>query len=207
MSARVDTVRAPELLGCHVRGRAKHRRVAREHAAPALVFHLRDAEVEHLDALPAFGQRCEKEVRGLEVAMHDAKCMGLRDGEHRLEHVAHGFMRRHAPASKHDLVEIFALEELHRHELRGTSSLRECELEALVDRNDVLALDSRERFRLVVEALPRHRVGRYRALEYFDRHPTAQRLVCGLVHDPHAALSEHASDAILLFKKEARWQA
>jgi hypothetical protein len=53
-----------------------------------------EIEVEDLDeGVPVGGPR-QKQIRRLQIAMHDAVGVRLRNGLARLQHVAHGFVHR-----------------------------------------------------------------------------------------------------------------
>ncbi len=76
---------------------------------------LRDAEVQNLHQRQAICALCEKEVRRLQVAMHNPAGVSLGDSLAGLQHVGHGSVNRLRPISADEVRQIATLKELHHH--------------------------------------------------------------------------------------------
>jgi hypothetical protein len=91
-----------------------------------------------------------KQVRGLEVAVHDAQEVRLGDGLACLQHVVDGLGRVQTAATLEHHVQVLTLEELH--DDVGRSRLERVDVE---DARDVLGADSGGCARLLQEAMHR----------------------------------------------------
>ena len=143
----------------------------------------RQAEIEQLDAV-----RREEHVRRLQIAMHDPPpVQHVERREHR-DRRRDRLGRRERPRFQ-AVRQRLALEKLHR-EKRLAVVL--ADLEELAD---VRVAHGRGGPRLAQQTIPHLRIRRRE--ERLDRDRTLQSLVDRFVHDPHAASSDLADDAIV----------
>jgi hypothetical protein len=114
-SDRASTLAEPlGLLGRHVLRRSDH--LARLGEQGALrAGDLGDPEVEHLDAQALFVPH-QKDVRGLEVAMHDSPLVSRGDGVTHEPADPRDLSKREGRIARDAVRELFAVEELHHQE-------------------------------------------------------------------------------------------
>ena len=182
VAALVDAAPA-HLLRRHVVG-GSHR----DPAARFLGLRERDPEVHDLDVAVAG----EEHVGGLDVAVDDARRMRaaqpLEDLEDDLDLPAEGEGR----ALSQRVLQVLAVQELHRDERRAVGVVAEVE-----DRDDVGVDHPGDGPGLALEAdLP---LGIFRDLREHDleRHVALEERVVGLVHDPHGSLAQPVDDFVL----------
>ena len=118
------------------------------------VGHLRDAEVEHLDAGAPVGAVCEKEVRGLEIAMDHPERVRLGERLGGLEQVVDRQLGREAALLLEELLEVLSLEVLHDQVRRAAGQRRHVAhahhvLAANLDCGAAFAEESRDERRVV----------------------------------------------------------
>ena len=191
VGALVDVLGVGELLGRHVERRAHGR--GRLGERDAIVFELGDAEIEDLDHDAAIGLVREEQVAGLQVAVNDALGVRFGQGFQRFDDVVDGFGHRQCAVRLEHLLEVEAFEVLHDHE---RAAVRESP--HVQHAHDVLALHARGGAGLTREALDDLRVlGGFRE-EKLDGNALIEMDVRGGHHEAHAALSEHALDAVLV---------
>ena len=134
--------------------------------------------------------------------MHDPGGVRLRHRRQRLEHVVDRIGDRELPVQPQELLEIAALQVLHRQERHAIF-----ERPGVHDARDVLALDARGGLRLANEALDDvvalHGVGQ----EHLQRDHLVERDVARREHDAHAALADHLLDAVLASDHVPRFRA
>src|SRR6185503_5650393 len=173
---------AEALLGAHVARRGEELARHRERGADRHVA--RQAEIDQHG--PAVCP--EKNVRGLEVAVHDAARM---DGVERLRDLGDKPQRGARREPFADAARERARgQELHR-------DVRIVAAEALVvDARDVLAVDARHELVLAHEALEEHRVVAQRAVEDLQRHAQAVVLALGEIDLRLAALPDDVDDVV-----------
>ena len=194
IAARVDLL-AARLLRRHVRhgadGGADRRQLIRSadrgvRIRAAGLVELGDAEIEHLDRAASR----HEQVRGLDVAMHDAlRVSGVeRIGQLRaeLEH----FVERQ-PAARDAILQRLPVEQLHHHEL--LAALRA----DVVEGADVRVIEARDHLRFALEALVRVGVGVGLVGQELDRHLAAEARVFRFVDDAHAAGAEPRQDLVV----------
>jgi hypothetical protein len=153
---------------------------------------LRDAEVEHLHVVVFARALRELDVRGLQIAVHDALVVRLLQRAADLRHDAIDALRLQRPAPLQQVLEALAREQLHRDvELTGrrlsevvhADRVRMLELAHGAD----LAHEARDGLRVLRE-LREQRL-------HCDLADARSHLLVGGVHAAHAALAEDARDA------------
>jgi hypothetical protein len=186
---RVDVVPALRLLGTHVpRGAeepARRRRGRRCEPAPD---RLRDAEVQHARPRRAVvrRRRFDEDVGGLEVAMHDAVPMGVRDGVADVGERAHELRDTVAPP-RGVRIERFALDVLHREpRQRNAAEIGDA---GLVELRDAGMPERPEHFDLERETAAR-RVRKQSRFDDLQRGPSGRGRAPRFVHGAHAAAPE-----------------
>ncbi len=183
------------LFGAHVVRRAGDVARARDRALRLVA---REPEVNELHVAGGI----EQEVRGLDVAVHDAVlvrvlervCGVARNVGYRSEIIpglAGGQLRRDDAllferfAQPHELNrEVVPLDELHR-KVIGARELADGE-----HRHDARMLELRDRARLAQEALDLARRQGQARRQHLDRHASAERALPGLEDHAHAAASD-----------------
>ena len=199
VGAAVDAPPA-SLLGAHVAGRAQHS--AGDRHAPAQrgrlgrvrlargLEHGREPEVEHAHA--AVGR--DLDVRGLQVAVHDALVVRRRERARDLARHAQRLGLRQRPA-RDPLGERLALDELH-HQVVDRRAVPARGLSDLVNDRDPRVAERGEQPRLALEA--RQPVAGVRDLlgQDLDRHLAPQAGVERPVHLAHAPAPERAPDLV-----------
>ena len=190
VAPRVDLGRRADLLGRHVVRRAHDDRGRRE--LLRVVFDLGDAEIEHLEHDAAARLTRHEQVRGLEIAVHDAERVRLGEGEAGVEDGLHGVVGGERPAGLEHALEVLSFEVLHDHE--GLAGVERADVE---HPGDVLALDDRRRARLTLEPLGDIRVGRDLAAQELERDGLIEHEVRGGEHHAHAAFPELSLEPVL----------
>jgi len=109
--APLTDVVARHLLGRHVLGRPHERAAGRE--VGLLVLALDQAEIEHLHELAIGAVLDQHDVAGLEVAMHQAVGVSLREGSADLKRDAHGAAWREGRVGVDELAQRAPVEQLH----------------------------------------------------------------------------------------------
>ena len=182
---------AARLLGRHVRRRAHARAVLRElHLRLRLTAHgrggvleLREAEID--DLRRALGR--DEDVLGLEIAVHDALVVRLRERERDAARDGEEALERQRLADE-VAAQRLALDELHR-EVRAPVRLAD-----LVDRDEVRVRHGGRRARLAQEAGAPSGIARDLFAQHLQRDRAAEALVVGEVDDAHAAAPELGDD-------------
>ena len=134
----------------------------------------------------------DKEVRRLDVAMHDAAPVRFFEGAARVEDAAHG--RRHGERA-HDpehLRQVCADEPLHRDVRRAVVEGPDVE-----HAHRVLALERRRRLSLPQKARARAGARERNLVHQLDGHAFAELVVQRRENDAHAAFAEEPLDAVL----------
>ena len=195
--ARTDVFRAStRLLGRHVERRAHDFPGRRDAHQAGVVFgaqHFGDPEVHDLRHGAAVVATMEKYILGLQVPMHDARRMGLVETTCNLQQDLDRLFRRERPASGEQVVEVFAVEQLHHDERSAV------ELGGHVrvgNANHVLAGDARGSTRLASEASGAVRAQVIAAVHHLEGPTPTGVHVLGEVDASHAASSELADDAV-----------
>ena len=176
----------------HARERAPvhQRRRARELGAGirgrVLGVRLGEAEVEHLD-LPV---RRELDVGRLQVPVHDALLVGLRERVRDLRGDPERLVDRDAPA-REPLGQVLALHQLEREE-RHTVRLLEP-----VDGGDVRVVERGEQPRLAPEAREPRGVLPHLGRQDLERHVAPELRVGGAVDLAHPARADRGGDAVV----------
>src|SRR6185436_1288935 len=189
VAALVDRA-AGDLLGRHVRGRADHRSRLRALGLRAVrVLDSRYAEVGELGAR----LRVEHHVRGLDVAVDDARVVREVERIEQLAHDAHCFLEVEALVRVEEVLQLLAANELHD-QVGDVAFLGE-----VVHLDDVRMVEPRDGLRL---ARKPHRVV-FRGIRVqmafedgLDRDPAIEFRVDTLVDHAHGALTEHALDVV-----------
>ena len=158
-----------------------------------------DAEVRHFH-----GAIIEQnDVRGLDVAMHDAVVVRVLQGVEQLAHDPLDLAHRKALVRLEIVLEGAALDELHGDVSRGgvrAAGDLDGILAIIVDRDDVAVIQTAGR--LCFAAQPRQQIVRLRTVEILrderlQRHPPADHRVEALVHDAHAPATDLAAHFVL----------
>jgi hypothetical protein len=169
-------------LGRQVRRGAHDEAGAREIAIADV---LGDAEVAELH----FAATRDHDVRRLDVAVNDAAEVGVLEGARDAERDDERDVRRQALRLADQLADVLAVDVLEDHVRLAVLH------DEVVDADDVLVLERRERARLAVEALGHVAVVRDLREHHLDGDGAPERRL-GAVEDlGHAALAEGALDA------------
>jgi hypothetical protein len=161
--------------------------------------HLGDAEVEDLHERGAIRAFAEKEIRRLQVSMHDAEAVCLGDRLTGLQHpVDDGPYRQRAALLQH-LPQVLTGEVFHHH-VRHSA----VERAYVGDARNVLALDASGRLRFAQKSLHRVRSSRRRRQQEFQSHATAEVEVHRRDDDAHSPHAEHTLDLVFLRDDLAR---
>jgi hypothetical protein len=145
-----------------------------------------DPEVGHLHASVAV----DDDVVRLDVAVHDPVPVRVRERCEDLARVLDDDARR-GRAPRHDeLLDVAAVEELHR------DVVRPLRLAPVVDRDDVRVRERGGALRLAAEPLDELVVARVALVEDLDRHAPAEHLVLGEVDVRHAAAPDPLEDPV-----------
>jgi hypothetical protein len=188
VAAPVDVLLAAHLLRAHVLGRAE-KLPGFGAVADARRGVLRDAEVEHLDDLVVVGAR-EEQVVGLQIAMNDARLVGLAQGLRGLGEDARGLGHGDATLTTEALGEVFPVQELHHQVGRAF-------VHAVVDHvHDVGALQRRRGLRFALETGPSARGLGDREAHELHRDLRAQPHVPRDPDRAHAPLGEGAQQLV-----------
>jgi hypothetical protein len=174
-----------ELLGRHVRGRAEHGtglRILRRLDA-------RDAEVGDFDL--AIGP--DDDIRRLDVAVNDAKIVGIIECAEQFAHDARDLFHRKTLVLRKMVLQFASDHELHR-DKRGIAVLAE-----IINGDDVRMIEPPRGFGLALKA--RDHFGRAIAFELvaadrFQRDRALDARVESFVNDPHRAAAELAQDFV-----------
>ena len=177
-----------ELLRRHVEQRAEDLR----HGARRLGDDLGDPEIEHLDARGPVLPLREEEVPRLEIAVDDARPVGLLERERRLAKVPYHLGLREPPETLQALPEILAAEQLH-HQERHPRGLVDPGVE---DVDEVIALDRSGDRGLALEALALVPAREDVRVHHLEREATLGLEVQDLVHRTHSARSDQADDPV-----------
>ena len=185
---------SPELLGRHVPhrpqdgsrlGGARRRLDPRPRAAGRFPLHLREPEVEDLEA-PVLR---DEEVVRLQVPMDDPFLVGGREAVRDLDRPVDRLAGRH-PRPRDRLAEGLALEQLGD-DVRGAVVLPD-----VVDRRDVRVVEEPRRERLLLETSHPLGILGERGREHLDRHVPAEARIPRPVDLPHAAGPERREDLV-----------
>ncbi len=152
---------------------------------------LGDAEIEELGRDDPVRTLCQKDVRGLDVPVDHARAMGGVEGREHGPRDPEGLLEGQAPFAGEALIEVFALEELHRHERRSVVHVR------VEDRDDRRVIDLGRRHGFAEEALDGVRVDPEPLRHDLQRDLLAQDLVSGDVDPPHPTFAEWTLDPVL----------
>ncbi len=189
------------LFGAHIAGRADHLADLRAHQLAGIgVADPRDAEIEQLGGQPVVG---EQDVRGLDVAVHDAARMRIGERVGHLHAERQDALIGHAALRLEHLVERPAGDQLHR-DIGDAIGLAD-----VVDRRDIGMAERAGRGRLAQEAAPDFGIAAIFRLERLDRDDPVDPGVVRAEHlrhrafadarvDPVAAEHRHAGFRILL---------
>ena len=186
-----DVPIAPGLLGRHVLGRAH--RLAGHAGGLGRLQRLAQAQVDQVrPVLPV-----HHDIRGLDVAVHDAAVVGVLHGPGDRLEVGRGPTRVERPALADHPAQAPPVDQPHREEERAL------DVADLVDRHDVIVLELRQRTRLVAES----RVGLAVAgdgrvappvgLDQLERDEPACVALERPVDDPHAARPQPFQDHVI----------
>ena len=185
----VDGRRIQGLFGRHVVGGAENTAGLRQRSVQAAYLggEARQPEVGHLDQ----ASRITQQVRGLDVAVHDAVVVGIREPAGGLEDRLHGVRRGERPSVRDLTAEVPSVDEFHHEEQAGFG------LAGVEGHDDVRVSELGDRLDLALETLG---VGALTGgftcqdLECDDPLHTA---VAGLEHGAHAAGSQTIDDQVV----------
>ncbi|MFO0628605.1 MAG: hypothetical protein U0325_23730 [Polyangiales bacterium] len=194
-------------MGDLLRGHVERRADAARGAVVLLVEQVRrDAEVEDLHPRRAVVGVGDEEVRGLEVAVHDALRVHLVERAGDLLQERGDGARRDAralvPLPLDELREVLALQELHHQkgDRRGAVDV------AVDDLHDVVAVDARAGGGLAVEPLDARGVREALGVQELQREAAPRELVLDLVDLGHPAAAEATDQAVTVREHGARRQ-
>jgi hypothetical protein len=196
---------AARLLGRHVGGGAEQQaclragvrecrrpRQIRPRAGSLLLrVRLGETEIEHLDI--ATGG--ELDVGRFEITVNDAVLVSFLERLRDLLRDLDSFVCRDRPALQ-ALGEVFAVDELHRQEVRG-GAVVECRSLEAVDVGNVRVVERGEQLRLAFEACQALGVLGQLGWQQLDRDVAAEVGVGGAVHLARAASADHGGDAVV----------
>ena len=179
---------AVQLLRSHVRGRAERdlRRV-RVRARSALA-QLGDAKVQDLDAV-----RGDEQILGLQVAVHDAQCVGRAETAADLQRVAAGARDVQARLGVQQRAQIRALQQLEHDERRAGLGLLHVQ-----HARHVRAADAKLRPRLAQEPARASRVRGVLRMQELERDLRVEAHVPRRHHEAHTAHTEWAQYLVLV---------
>jgi hypothetical protein len=193
-----DVSLAHALLGRHVKRRAEQRAGARfVHLFEPLAFELRDTEVEHLDLPSPQAMRIgdEKEIVGLEIAVHHVAGMGCGEGFRGLAPPVDSVVDGQRPARQY-LLERLALEVLHHDVWRAV-----LEHAQVVDIDDVGVADGVGRARLGDEAADHLGIGGIARRQHLDRGVASDARMHRQIDLSHPPFSDEALDPIVAYAR------
>ena len=193
------------LLGRHVQARAEHGRGVGQgglKAALGLAHHLGDAEVDDLEQGRLAGALHQEQVRGLDVAMHDADpvCLGQPLGA--LHGAVQGVLQRELPALLQERGEVVALEKLHDDEGQPVRQLID-----IHHPRHVLAVDAVGGLGFAHEAPRQRTIGHVAREQEFQGHARAERAVVARHDRTHAPDADGVQHAVLAEQHRARGNA
>ncbi len=172
------------LLGRHVVGRPHHVAGAGHRRGG----HVRHAEVHDLHRAVFL----DEDVGGLDVAVDDARLVGVREpGQHLHDHRDLA-LERHRRRLAHGLLEVLALQELHRDEGRAVGVVAQVE-----DHHHVRVGHLGDRAGLALETGLQLGVVGDLGDHDLEGHVAVEHGVVGQVHLAHGALAEGAEDLVL----------
>ena len=172
------------LLGRHVVGGADDR------AGPG---HRRGGEPRHAEVHDLHrAVVVQEDVGGLDVAVHDAGLVSVCQPRQHLHQDVDLLLHAHRRHLPHRLLEVVALEQLHRHVRRAIGVVTEVE-----DVHHVRVLHPRDGLRLAVETLLQLLIVGDRGDHHLERDLALEHLVLGQVHLTHGALAENPDDLVL----------
>jgi hypothetical protein len=155
--------------------------------------HLGDAKIHDLKDRPAAPVVRDKQVARLEIAVDDARPVGLIEGVGELVEERPHHAPRHGAVLLEVLVQGLPFEELHRHK-RDTEAIIDARVKHV---NDVRALaDAAGDLRLAHEHFHELRPRDEVRVHDLERARLAGARIPRLIHDGHAPLSQHRFDAV-----------
>ncbi|MCX5746924.1 MAG: hypothetical protein NT062_31015 [Proteobacteria bacterium] len=157
----------------------------------------RQPEVEDLHVIAEPGLLRQHDVRGLDVAVHDAELVGVREPRQHLPHDLDDADHRESAAHREEVLEVVARDEVHDDE-------RPPRVDADVDhRCAVRVLEPGHRHRLDLEPLPARQLLRQLVVHDLDGHDAPQLHALGAIHDAHGALGDGLDHAIATVQDRA----
>ena len=172
------------LLGGHVVGGSHHVSGAGHRRGG----HVRHAEVHDLHRAVFL----DEDVGGLDVAVDDARLVRVGEPSEHLHDHRHLALERHRRRLAHGLLEVLALQELHRDERRAVGVIAEVE-----DHHHVRVGHLGDRPRLALEADLQLRVVGDLGDHDLEGHVAVEHGVVGQVNLAHGALAEGTEDVVL----------
>jgi hypothetical protein len=140
----------------------------------------------------------DHQVRGLEVPVHDARVMGLRQSIRDLYGIFQCLRRAHSSGAN-QRVERLTRDVLHHDEIHTVVSTD------VVDGDDVGMIQGGGGLRLLDEALLSFGVGDLVVRQDLERHHALQAQVAGQVNDTHTAFAELRFDPIVFDAATDHW--
>ncbi len=145
---------------------------------------------------PEVGHAClavvvDQDVRGLDVAVHDAVLVGELERPRGLDADAHGEPEWQLAVSGDDLLQVRAVDQAHDDEVAAHLVGA-----GVMDRDDVRVEERGRVPRLPPESLDERVILRIRRSKDLDGHLPCQHLVLCPIHDGHTALAEDLEQAI-----------
>jgi len=134
----------------------------------------------------------DEDVRGLDVAVDDARLVRVREAREHLDDDGHLALERERRRLAHRLLEILTLQQLHRDEGRAVRVVAEVE-----DGHHVRVRHLRDGLRLALEALLQLGVVGDLRDHDLEGHVAVEHGVAGQVDLAHGALAEGADDVVL----------
>jgi hypothetical protein len=181
-------VGAEELLRRHVLRRAEHLARLREARVRA---DLREAEIQDLGDLLVLVLAHHEHVVGLEIAVHDAALVRVRQALRDVAREHDGARLAQAPLAREHVGEALAVHVLHGDVEQALGRLAEVE-----HAHDVAVREQAGRLGLALEAGAAARVEREIAVEDLHREEARDAHVRGAVHLAHAARGDAVLDAV-----------
>jgi hypothetical protein len=179
-----------------VRRTQHHAGLRRRRARLGFVLHdLGDAEIDQLDCVAELGGFAvfgEKDVVGLEIAVHDVRFVRRRQGARALRYDLHDLAEGQLAAPPNRPLERLALQVLH-HDV-GLPRLADTHV---LHRDGVPTLDARGGFGFVIEASPGFTAAHELGMHELDGHQLIERDVTPRPDRAHATLPQQALDAVL----------